>query len=481
MAAVGEASEVAALRGPRTEVLETAGKSLIVPGFVDAHLHFVALARRAAELDVSVETCATVPDVLERVRGTAAGRPAGTWVLGFGWDESFLRERRAPELAELDRVAPSHPVRLLHRTGHAALLNGAALRALGSLDHPGLVRDRAGRPTGLLLEPGEALRGRIPRLDETVLEDLLAAASRRLLAAGVVAFHDPTPGQGPAELERYRRLLTNGRVRQRVRLYGGSGLTSAEDDAVRSSAGPRPGQGASLVSDETGRARLRVAGRKVMVPVDPDPETVAAEVFEADASGWPVAIHAVEGGALVAALEALGRLGTFRVKRRRHRIEHASLCPPPLVTRLAESGATIVTHPDFLFRFGGRYRAEIPPEQQPWLYPLRSFLDAGASVAFGSDGPIAPPVPLAAIASAVLRRTGDGEPIAAAGALSPLEALEAHTVAAAAAAGDDGALRTGAPGDAVVLGADPAATPPGDIVSIPVQATIVAGEVAWTA
>lgn len=463
--AVGRVSELRPHRGPHTEVIGGRGV-VIVPGFVDAHLHFLAFARRTGEVDCSAPGCTRVATILARLANAAKARSGGVWIRAFGYDEAFLAEKRPPSLAELDAAVPSHPLRLLHRTGHAALLNGAALAALGLESHdPRVERDPNGRPTGFVREPGECLRGRIPRPSASELAGLFARATRRLLEVGITTFHDPTPGQGYAEVGELRRLVEDGVIRQRVRVYG-----SAE----------------TLVGgfDEPAAERFALCGVKIVLADDVDADQFAESLAVADRRGAQVAVHAVEEGPLAVATDGLRRLGSERVTLRRHRIEHAALCPPALVQEIASSGAAVVTHPDFLTRFAGKYRAAIPAAQHDWLYPLRAYLDAGVRLAFGSDAPIAPPVPLVTIAAAVARCTGEGDLLAAGQGIPAEEALRLHTAAGAALTGEAdrlGRLAPGAVADVVVLGADPTEVEPREIGRIEVRATIVDGIVEWAA
>jgi len=438
------------LRGPRTAIVGD-GRGFVAAGFIDAHLHLVALARRALEVDCSKEQARGVAAVLAAIRKRAAELPPGTWIRAFGYDEAFLAERRAPTIAELDAAAPAHPVRLLHRTGHAAILSSLAFERLGLA------------PRAVIHEPGDVLQHKIPAPRGAELDGLVRETSRRLSAAGITCFHDPTPGAGADELAALRDWVEAGDLSQRVVVYGALGIAAC--------AGDRHG-------------RFHHAGVKVMVTEASDAEGVAREVAEADRTGMQVALHAVEGGPLVVAIDALRRLGSARVRERRHRIEHAALCPPAVCTEIARSGATVVTHPQFLRRFGEKYRDELSPEEREWLYPLRMLHDAGVPIAFGSDAPIAPPCPLANVQAAVERRAENGDELAAAQSVDAPTALRFHTRAGAVAAGWEhelGSLAEGMAADIVLLGADPAAVPAAEIGSIAVHATVIGGTVVWAA
>jgi predicted amidohydrolase YtcJ len=449
IARVGKRHDVLAMRGARTRILETSNGA-IVPGFVDAHLHLVALARRATEVDCSRDRVQTIAELQAILRQAALAQPAGSWIRAFGYDEAFLVERRPPSVADLDAAAPEHPLRLLHRTGHAVILNGLALRLLG------LPRRE------VIYEPGGLLKGKIPAADPGETSRLVGEASLRLLAAGVTMAHDPTPGQGEAEVAALRGWVNDRTIRQRLVAYG----VPWAFDRRR----------------EDADARFIHAGVKIVIEEGSAPEEIVEAVAAADRAGAQVALHAVEGGPLVIALEALRRLGPERVRRRRHRIEHAALCPAVLSREIARAGATVVTHPDFLRLFGERYASELEPEEHDSLYPLKGFLDAGVPLALGSDAPVGASRPLAGMQASSRRATAAGRVLGGAQAVDIAQALELHTYGGTKAAGLEGVLGSitlGKLADLVLLDADPITVPVDAVASIGVRATLVGGEIAW--
>ncbi len=448
ISALGDEAEILRLRDAATEVLG-GRESAILPGFVDAHLHMVALARRAEEVDCSKQSVRSVAELVAKVRAAAASRPAGSWIRVFGYDEFFLDDKRPPRVADLDAAAPAHAVRLLHRTGHAAVLNTVAFERLGMA------------PREVIYEPAGLLRGRIPTPSDAETARLVAAASAQLLTSGITMFHDPSPGQSAAEIERLRAWVGAGTIRQRVVAFG---------------AGP------ALEPGDRANRWFRHAGEKIMIAENDEADEVAAQVAAADRCGAQVALHAVEGAALVMAIGALRRLGPARTRARRHRIEHAALCPPPLCEAIAECGAAVVTHPSFLRRFGEKYQSELRPGEADWLYPLRSLLDAGVPLAFGSDAPIAPPSPLDNVGAALLRENEAGAELGPSQRILAAEALALHTQGGAWVGGLESACGTLAPGrlaDLVVVDRDPLEIPSAEIAAIRVQATVIEGRVVW--
>jgi len=154
------------------------------------------------------------------------------------------------------------------------------------------------------------------------------------------------------------------------------------------------------------------------------------------------------------------------------------------VDELAALRVAVVTQPAFLRYHGQRYMAEIEPEQQPWLYRVKSLLDRGIAVAGSSDAPVVPPHPLQGVCAAVTRQTPDGRIIGPEERVSVAEALWLFTRGAAWACGLEasvGSIRPGKRADLVVLDADPRRVPPDEIPQIPVRLTLVDGAVRWGA
>jgi predicted amidohydrolase YtcJ len=172
-----------------------------------------------------------------------------------------------------------------------------------------------------------------------------------------------------------------------------------------------------------------------------------------------------------------------RARDHRHRIEHCSVCPPPLLQRIRDSGITVVTQPTFVYYNGDRYLSTVPDGEQPYLYPIGSMLESGVPVAFSSDFPISEPGPLVGIYAATTRKTERGRTILPGEGVEAIEALRMHTSSAARSAFEEdvkGSVTPGKLADLVVLSEDPTAVDPGRIKDIDVEMTIVGGEVVWS-
>ena len=482
----GDGDDLEMLRGPETRVLDCEGKT-VGPGFIDAHLHLFAYAANLLAVDCSPRAVSSIADIQQALRRRAAETPPGAWIRGWGYEEFYLAEGRPPNRWELDQAAPDHPVKLVHRSGHASTLNSMGLARLGitrETPEPAgatIERDLAtGEPTGNLLEMEEELEARgAPSLTPAELEEGLAAAGARLLSLGVASVQEATPTRALAHWDILRDLKQRGLLPVRVRKM----VAAADLDELRRR-GLFFGAGDLGLSIGAVKIMINETGQKLL----PSQEELREQLLLAHQAGYQAAFHAVEEAAIAAAIDAVASCHkdspeqAQQVASRRHRVEHCGLCPPEMARRLAHQGILVVTQPAFLREHGERYRAQVPAHKQPRLYPVASLRAAGVAVAFGSDCPVVPPDPLAGLAGAVTRSTRQGPRIGPEEAVPALEALEMYTRTAAYASWEEqvkGSITPGRLADLVILSGDPIATSPDRLEEIAVERTMIAGEMVW--
>ena len=486
---VGPNDEVSASARPASRIIDCNGLTL-VPGLVDSHCHLLTLASTLRGLDCGPQAASSISALQQLVRSRAGLTPPGGWIRGFGYDDSALAESRHPTRWDLDQVASGHPVRLDHRSRHAAVLNSRGLELLGITSETpdpveGVIdRDPAsGTPTGLLLEMGDYLRRRLGAAqDQGTLQEGVRLLNQKLLAYGITSAHDAGPGNDPERWETFRELKASGQLSCRVTMMAGfahieefrrAGLSFGDGDS-----GLRLGHAKIMVTRTTGALHPGVAELKGMVR-------------QAHAAGFPVAIHAVEQEAVAAAAAALTgereSRGGLAVK---DRIEHCSECPPELMAEVVQSGATIVTQPGFVYWQGDSYLANVDPGLHDHLYDAAGLHRAGASVAFGSDAPVIDPNPWPAIYSAVTRRTRSGASLGAltgrgvpAQKLPVRDALRMYTGGQAAAVPPERrvGITPGGAADLTLLDADPTGIDPERLKDIRSTMTIIGGRVEWEA
>ncbi len=480
--AVGTTAEVLALRGDGTRLIDCQGAA-VLPGFIDAHLHLRAYAATFGGIDCRPHLVRSLADLRAMLQRRSHHLAPGQWLVGYGYDEFGLAEQRHPTRWDLDLAAPHHPVRLAHRSRHAWVMNSLGLAQLGMtrdfVAPAGGVVERhpvSGDPTGLLIDMDAYLREHLPPvITPEIFRSGLRQSSQALLSAGVTTMQDASVSNDLAAYEAFRTWIAAGDVRLRVTLLMGA---SALPELI--AAGLKPGEGSPFLRVQGIKIRLDEASGALYPPQ----ETVNAQVWSAHCQGFPVAIHAVDLPALVSAMQAI-RLAQARLPRPdlRHRIEHGALCPDVCLDELADLRVAVVTQPAFLWHHGQRYLAEIDPDQQPWLYRVKSLLDRGVPVAGSSDAPVVPPLPLRGVCAAVTRRTPAGHTIGPAERVSVTEALWLYTQGAAWACSlesEVGSITCGKRADLVILEADPTRVSVADIADIPVRMTMVDGEVQWS-
>jgi predicted amidohydrolase YtcJ len=504
--AVGARDDVrAAAAGAR---VVDAGPGLIVPGFVDAHIHLLAGGLRLTS--VQLRDASSPQDLAGRLSDFAATVPAGTWITGGDWDH----QRWGGELPArdwIDAATRSHPVWVNRLDGHMALANSVALSIAGVTRHTAevaggaILRDADGDPTGLLNDHAMELVARAVPAPATAIEDrALEAAMRHIASHGVTSVHHmgsiPQAGSW-RELDALRRARAAGALRTRIycavplhdwaRLRdliaaGDVGGPDGRGDPwlkigalkgfVDGSLGSRTAAFHEPYADAPGNRGLLVT----------EPADLLEWIAAGDAAGLHCVIHAIGDRANTLLLDTFEQVIARHGRRdRRFRVEHAQHLRPQDVARLAAAGAIASMQPLHLVEDGVWAESAIGPDRARMTYACRSLLDAGARVAFGSDWFVAPPVPLAALAAAVTRQTIDGQrphgwiPEQR---LTLEEALRAHTCDAAYASFDEhlkGRILPGLLADLVVLDRDPFALPPDRIASCRVAMTIVNGEIVY--
>lgn len=192
----GDACDAMATAGPGTRCYDF-GPATITPGLIDAHLHTVHFGVSLSQVDLRPAVTEGVPDIIAKVADGAGRLPTGSWVLGRGYDQNRLAERRHPTRWELDQASPDRPVLITQNSGHMSVANSSALQAAGitrdTLPPSGgaIERDAQGEPTGLLQETAQQLvRQHIPRPSAGDIREALRLAHRQFACEGLTCVHE---------------------------------------------------------------------------------------------------------------------------------------------------------------------------------------------------------------------------------------------------------------------------------------------------
>jgi predicted amidohydrolase YtcJ len=502
IAAIGREEDIPAELKRRPTNL--AGRA-VLPGLTDAHIHLEHYALGLKKIDCETTTRR---ECLERVAECARQTPPGEWILGHGWNQNLWPEGFGTA-ADLDAVAPNHPVYLTAKSLHAAWANTAALRraniTAGSPDPAGgrFGRDVSGNPDGILFESAmEAVDDAIPATTDEQVAQAIQKAQSVLWRMGLTGVHDFDRRSCFVALQ---TLHQRGDLRLRV-------LKSIPlDDLPHAAAlGLRSGFGDDW---------LRIGGVKMFAdgalgpqtaamlqPYQGDPQNRgmllmdAEEIFEhgrqAVENGLPLAVHAIGDRANHEVLDAISQLRRLEEEirstsgkpagRLRHRIEHVQVIHTDDAARLAQLGVVASMQPihatsDMLMadRFWG--------ERAALSYAWKTQLTNGATLAFGSDAPVESPNPFWGLHAAVTRQRTDGSPGLQGWypeqRLSLEQALHGFTTGAAFVAGWEnrlGKLARGYLADLIVMETDPFECLQEELHTLRPSGTMVGGEWVYT-
>ncbi|WP_230007310.1 amidohydrolase [Microbacterium sp. Bi128] len=451
-----------------TRVMDLEGR-YVIPGLWDEHGHMTQWALASNRLDLSSagsarEAAAVVGAHIAGDTSTGTGSGAGApgpvqTLVGVGFRDAIWHD--LPSLDLLDGVTRGRPTALISHDLHCVWLNSAAAQQYGMpVDAGGLLRE----------EPAFALTRELGQLPDAVVDPWVRQAGQAAAARGVV---------GIVDFE-----MTWNRDAWLRRISGGFA-------ALRVEAGVYP-QDLDRAAAEGLRTGLAVAGSggllsvgplKVLIDgslntrtaycVDPYPNgghgllTVSeaellALLVRGRQAGFVPAVHAIGDAANQVALDAFEAAGLAG------RVEHAQFVRSEDFARFGRLGVTASVQP--AHALDDRDAAEANwPGRTDRSFPLRSLLAAGATLALGSDAPVAPLDPWIAMSAATARDRLDGRgPWHAAQALTRQEALTASTRGR-------GRLRVGDPADIAVLDADPLTVSDADFAAMPVAATLVGG------
>jgi hypothetical protein len=495
--AVGSDDAVRGLLGPKTRVVELQGR-LVVPGFNDAHVHFIDGG--FGLLSVDLRDAKDEGELTLRIAAHAKGLPAGTWILNGNWDHQRWPSKREPGKDLLDATTPDHPVFVNRLDGHMALANSLALKLAGldrnTKDVAGgtIVRDERGEPTGLLKDNAMDLVSRaIPPPSRERNKAAARAALREAARCGVTSIQDNSPVDA---LPTYQDLRAAGELTARMYVW----RYASESFAALQSAGVRTGLGDDwirlgalkiLADGSIGSATAALYEPFLSNPastgllIQPK-EELERMIAEADAAGFQLAVHAIGDRANALVLDAFAKAVARNGPRdRRFRIEHAQHVAEADLLRFASLGVVASVQPSHCIDDMRFVEKHVGKARLPDAYRWRTFQAKGVPLAFGTDWFVEPLDPRLGLYAAVTRELPEGGP---SGGFQPQEkitledALDAYTRGSAfaeLAEGRKGTLEAGRLADLVVFGADLFGAEPRRILTTPVDLTVVGGRVVF--
>ncbi len=512
--AVGSEKAVMAYKEASTKMVDLQGKTML-PGFIDGHSHITMSGEKfATQLDLTsppVGGVTNIEDILAIIKEKVANTPKGEWIVGFGYDDTLLAEKRHPEATDIDRVAPDNPVYLSHVSGHLCTCNTLALQ-LGNVHtyqgNPagGMIRrNEDGSPNGVLEEPAamNMVYDCVPPLTEEDWMRALGVASAKYAAKGVTTAQDGWATENGIDMLRKAHAMKDSPLKVRVHIFPGLAIMDINTVGCTTS-------GTQLTDDNMlslGATKHFVDGslqcytgflsnpyHKVIYdlpdgplwrgyPIEPAHE-LTQKVIDLHCKGWQIAIHgngddAIES--IINAYEAAQKV--YPRADARHIIVHCQTVREDQLDRMKRLGiipSFFVVH---TYYWGDRhYETFLGPERAERINPLYSAVKRGIPFSTHNDTFVTPMDPLLSVWSAVNRTTSGGRTLGENQRISVLDALRSITSWAAYQCFEEklkGSLEVGKLADMVILEENPLEVAVETIKDIKVATTLVGGKVIY--
>jgi predicted amidohydrolase YtcJ len=496
--AVGSNADIKKYVNANTKTIDAKGK-LVIPGFNDAHVHFLEGGYQLSSVDL--RDAKSPEEFVNRIKEFTAKLPKGRWILGGKWDHENWTPNNLPTAAMIDAVTPDNPVFIDRLDGHMSLANSLAMK-LANVDKTvkevaggEIVRDSNGDLTGVFKESAQGyIQKAIPEFSFAEKLEAAEASTNYAASLGVTSVQDMSAG---SDISVYQELMRQGKLKTRI--YGCSPLSDWQRHQ-------RVG-----ITHAFGSDMLRIGCLKgyadgslgsttawFFQPYQDAPNTsglasdeipfMNERVKAADNAGLQINIHAIGGRANAEILDVYEKIAKENGdKDRRFRIEHAQHLRPVDIKRFGPLKVIASMQPFHLMDDGRWAYKRLDEKQLKGTYAFRSLLDSGATLAFGTDWYVAPLNPLFGIHAAVTRQTLDGKnpngwiPEQK---ITVEEAVKAYTQGSAFAEfqeGEKGTLAAGMLADFVILSEDIFTINPVKIEKVKVLKTIMGGKVIFEA
>jgi predicted amidohydrolase YtcJ len=488
---VGTNEEITQHIGKNTKVINLKGKT-VVPGFIDTHIHVADFGRFLAWVDL--RDVKSIKEMQNRIRMRAKSTPKRKWILGHGWDQTRLIERRSPTLLDLDEASPDNPIVIYHQCGRICAVNSEAIKLAGVTNEtrnpPAGDIDKdaeTGKLTGILRENATDLVWKvIPEPGEEENMEAIGLACEKIMEAGVTSVHWMV--SSATEIPIIQRLRLENKLPLRIYIIipvnllsnvTGSGLFKDNvDNLVRIG-------GVEIFAD----GYLSAKTAALLQPYSDDSATsgellctqeqmnaLAVLIHEARLQ---LVIHATGDKAVDAALATIEQTSNEAPEKGlRCRIEQAAVLNEGLLERMKKQNVIVSVQPRVIASEFSVWSAtdHLGPKRALWLYPLRKLLREGIRIIGGSDCPMEPLSPLLGTQAAVTRESFPQERI------TVDEALRIYTVNAAYSSNEErvkGSIEEGKLADLTVLSRNPRAIPLSKIEDVKVRMTIMGGKVVY--
>ena len=502
--AVGSTADIKGLVGKKTQTLD-AQQMTVVPGFIDCHNHAdgdVLLYEVLVGNPYEVEFV-SIASIVEKLRARAQKTPPGTWVEGYFFDDTKVKDKRQLNVHDLDQVSKEHPVAVHHRGGHTAFYNSKALQLAGvtkaTANVPGGTYDRDangelnGRVTDRANDVFEKAGNRVTYSpDETMRRERegLAFISKQFVRYGLTGVCHEAGNLRALEQVRARGDLLH-RVSYEAQgvelgaMISGGMTTGLGDEWIR--------LGATYEHTADGSFSERTMALSVPYPGVTPPYKGNVTETQEDLNAWcervhragiQVNCHANGDVAIDHVLTAYERmLRLVPQPDARPKITHCTLINNDLVRRIKAIGVVPALFTSYAYYNTDKFHF-YGEELMKRCMAYRTLLDAGIPAAAGSDFSPGPFAPLMGIQGMVTRTGWNAEVWGANQRITVDEALRVNTINGAYATREEtikGSITPGKLADFVVLADDPQSVDAAKIKDIKIVRTVVGGAIAYQA
>ena len=484
--------------GSQTQVIDLAGKTMI-PGIYDAHSHFT-MAGTNELYDANLNSkpigdITTMDELLNRLREQKTKVGASDWVVGWGYDDTQIKEQRHPTRDDLDQISTTQPIFINHISAHFAVANSAALALAGiTRDTPdpsggAIRRDASGEPTGVLDETAVQLVSAYkPGYTTAQVQAGIAAAARQYASQGVT-----TASEGASYAPAIAALETaaqSGALPIRVMALPTFGYRQGVDQLSLKS-GKVKITGIKDFSDGSIQGYTGYLSHPYHTPFHGDANyagtartdrtALSQHVLQVHQEGKQMLVHGNGDQAIEDILFAYSNAqATLPRPNARHTIIHSQMGTESQLDDMKKLGVIPSFFVLHTYYWGDRHRdIFLGKERASRISPARSALQRGMKFTIHTDTPVVPMEPMKLIWSAVNRLTTSGQVLGADQTISPLEALRATTINAAYQNFEEkerGSLEKGKYADLAILSADLLSVDKSTIKDIQVLETIVEGK-----
>jgi len=479
---VGTNHEIAPLIDKNTHVINLEGKT-VVPGLIDTHIHVADFGRCLLWIDLTQTK--SIQDVIDLLRAKADKLPPDRWIIGRGWNDKGLKEKRLLTISDLDKAAPNTPVILYHETAYLCAVNTPALSKSEVTNqtiapNDGIIdKDASGELTGILR--GSATNLVWQKVPEPSLDELTAAtaiACNKLTTAGLTSVHWIILSE--IELTLIQRLHAEGKLPLRVNVIVPPEFLKKAAELYSNDPSMLHLGGVFIAVD--GYLDSKTAA--MVEPYNDDPTnrgklfftetTLAGLLEEVLAAAYLPVVHAMGDKAVATVLNAIEQAS--KPAGSRLRLEQAAILNPALLEQLSRSGVVVTVQPKVITTEFNVWSAtqHLGEKRAKWLHPLKTLLEAGVKIGGGSDCPMEPLSPLLGMQELVER------PCFMEQRLTVEQALRMYTLDAAYTSGEEtlkGSIEEGKLADFTILSDDPEKVPSSQIKNIRVDMVIVGSKV----